>query len=113
MDDKIHKISYDEFILMDLRVGEIISCEEVKKSNKLLCFKVRVGESVLQIVSGVKEFYSPEEVIGKKVSVVTNVTPAVIGGLNSQGIILYAEDKEGRVSFIVPEGEVAVGAEIG
>lgn len=106
------EVTYDEFINMSFKVGEILSCEEVKKSRKLLCFQVRVGEEVLQIVSGVKEFYTPKEVVGKKVMVLTNLKPATMAGLLSEGMILSAEDKNGNLSFMVPEREVEVGAEI-
>lgn len=111
-DNLLVEVTYDEFINMHFKVGEIIACEEVKKSRKLLCFKVRIGEDVLQIVSGVKEFYTTEEVIGKKVMVLTNLKPATMAGLVSEGMILSAEDKNGNLSFMVPEREVEVGAEI-
>lgn len=106
------EVSYEEFVNMNFKVGEILACEEVKKSRKLLCFQVRIGEEVRQIVSGVREFYTPEEVVGKKVMVLTNIKPATMAGLTSEGIILSAEDKDGNLSFMVPEREVAVGAEI-
>lgn len=110
--DNIVEVTYDEFINMSFKVGEILSCEEVKKSRKLLCFQVRIGEEVLQILSGVKEYYTPEEVVGKKVMVLTNLKPATMAGLVSEGMILSAEDKNGNLSFMVPEREVEVGAEI-
>lgn len=106
------EVTYDDFINMDFKVGEILACEEVKKSRKLLCFQVRVGEEVLQIVSGVKEYYTPEEVIGKKVMVLTNLKPATMAGLVSEGMILSAEDRNGKLAFMVPEKDVEVGAEI-
>lgn len=106
------KVSYEDFINMDFRIGEIVACEEVKKSRKLLCFQVRIGEDVLQILSGVKEYYSPEEVVGKKVVVLTNLKPITMAGLVSEGMILSAEDKSGNFSFVVPEYEVEVGAEV-
>ncbi len=106
------EVTYDDFINMNFKVGEILACEEVKKSRKLLCFQVRVGEEVLQIVSGVKEYYTPEEVVGKKVMVLTNLKPATMAGLVSEGMILSAEDRNGNLSFMVPEREVEVGAEI-
>ena len=108
----VPEVTYDDFINMSFKVGEILACEEVKKSRKLLCFQVKVGEEVLQIVSGVKEFYTPEEVVGKKVMVLTNLKPATMAGLVSEGMILSAEDRDGNLSFMVPEREVAVGAEI-
>lgn len=111
-DENASKVSYEEFLNMDFRVGEILSCEEVKKSQKLLCFKVRVGETVLQILSSVKEYYSVEEVLGKKVMVLVNLKPITMAGMISEGMILSAEDKEGNLSFVVPERFVEVGAEI-
>lgn len=111
-DNLFAEVTYDEFINMNFRVGEILACEEVKKSRKLLCFQVRVGEKVLQIVSGVKEYYTSKEVIGKKVMVLTNLKPATMAGLLSEGMILSAEDRNGNLSFMVPEREVEVGAEI-
>ncbi|MSS62860.1 methionine--tRNA ligase subunit beta [Lachnospiraceae bacterium WCA-693-APC-MOT-I] len=110
--DNILEVTYEEFINMDFRVGEIIACEEVKKSRKLLCFQVRVGEDIMQIVSGVKDYYTPEEVVGKKVMVLVNLKPATLAGLTSEGMILSAEDKNGKLSFMVPERDVEVGAEI-
>lgn len=106
------EVSYEEFVNMDFRVGKVISCEEVKKSRKLLCFQVQVGDVVKQIVSGVKEYYSADEVVGKKVMVLMNLQPVTLAGVLSEGMILSAEDKEGNLSFMVPEREVSDGAEI-
>lgn len=111
VDNKL-EVTYEEFINMQFCVGEIIACEEVKKSKKLLCFQVQTGEGIKQIVSGVKDYYTPEEVIGKKVMVLMNLKPAVMAGLVSEGMILSAEDKNGQLSFMVPEREVEVGAEV-
>ena len=110
--DNTVEVSYDEFINLDFRVGKIIACDEVKKSRKLLCFKVQIGKNQMQIVSGVKEYYSKEEVIGKKVMVLVNLKPVTLAGMLSEGMILSAEDKEGRLSFMVPERDVLDGAEI-
>ncbi|MGN0169448.1 MAG: hypothetical protein ACI39H_01645 [Lachnospiraceae bacterium] len=111
-DEKKLKVTYEDFINMDFRVGEILSCQEVKKSKKLLSFKVRVGEDVLQILSGVKGYYSVEEVVGKKVMVLANLRPITMAGIVSEGMILLAEDKNGNLSFMVPESYVEDGAEI-
>lgn len=111
VDNKL-EVTYDEFINMQFCIGEIVACEEVKKSRKLLCFQVETGEGIKQIVSGIKDYYTPEEVIGKKVMVLTNLKPATMAGLVSEGMILSAEDKEGRLAFVVPEREVSVGAEV-
>lgn len=111
VDNKL-EVTYEEFINMQFCVGEIIACEEVKKSKKLLCFQVQTGEGIKQIVSGVKDYYTPEEVIGKKVMVLMNLKPAVMAGLVSEGMILSAEDKNGQLAFMVPEREVEVGAEV-
>jgi methionyl-tRNA synthetase len=111
MDNKL-EVSYDEFINFHFCVGEIVACEEVKKSRKLLCFQVDTGGTIKQIVSGLRDYCVPEEVIGKKVMVLSNLKPATMGGLVSEGMILSAEDRQGRLSFMVPETEVEVGAEI-
>ena len=106
------KVNYEDFINMDFRIGEIVACEEVKKSRKLLCFQVNIGDETLQILSGVKDYYNPEEVVGKKVMVLTNLKPITMAGLVSEGMILSAEDRSGNLCFVVPEGEVMVGAEV-
>ena len=93
-------------------VGEIIACEEVKKSRKLLCSQVKIGSQVRQIVSGIKSHYSAEEMVGKKVMVVTNLKPAKLAGILSEGMILCAEDADGNLSLMVPEKEMPAGAEI-
>ena len=94
-------------------MGEIISCEEVKKSKKLLCSQVKIGSQVRQILSGIKAWYTPEEMVGKKVMVVTNLKPAKLAGMISEGMILCAEDAEGNVVLMQPEKDVPAGAEIG
>ena len=95
-----------------VQVGEIIACEEVKKSKKLLCSQVRIGSSVKQIVSGIKQHYSAEEMVGKKVMVLVNLKPATLAGIVSEGMILCAEDAEGNLALMVPEKEMPAGAEI-
>ncbi|KSV57841.1 methionine--tRNA ligase subunit beta [Acetivibrio ethanolgignens] len=111
VDNKL-EVTYEEFINMQFCIGEIVACEEVKKSRKLLCFQVQTGDGIKQIVSGVKDYYTPEEVIGKKVMVLTNLKPATMAGLVSEGMILSAEDKNGNLAFMIPEKEVEVGAEV-
>ena len=107
------EITYDDFAKLQFQVGEIISCEEVKKSKKLLCSQVRIGSQVRQILSGIKAWYSPEEMVGKKVMVVTNLKPAKLAGMMSEGMILCAEDDKGNVVLMQPEKDVPAGAEIG
>ena len=105
-------ITYDVFDQCQFRVGEIIECKEVPKSKKLLCSKVRVGSEVRQILSGIKQHYSPEEMVGKKVMVLVNLQPREIAGMMSEGMLLCAEDAEGRLALVVPETEMPAGAEI-
>ena len=107
------EITYDDFAKLQFQVGEIISCEEVKKSKKLLCSQVKIGSQVRQILSGIKAWYTPEEMVGKKVMVVTNLKPAKLAGMISEGMILCAEDAEGNVVLMQPEKDVPAGAEIG
>lgn len=106
------EISFDDFGKLQFQVGEIIACEAVPKSRKLLCSKVRIGSQVRQIVSGISAQYSPEEMVGKKVMVLVNLKPAVLAGVLSEGMLLCAEDAEGRLSLMVPEKEMPAGAEI-
>lgn len=106
------EITYDDFAKLQFQVGEIIACEEVKKSKKLLCSQVKTGSQVRQIVSGIKAYYKPEDMVGKKVMVVTNLKPAKLAGLISEGMILCAEDAEGNLSLMIPEKEMPAGAEI-
>ncbi|MCD8153939.1 MAG: methionine--tRNA ligase [Clostridiales bacterium] len=106
------EITYDDFAKLQLQVGEVVACEAVKKSRKLLCFQVKVGSRVRQIVSGIKAYYAPEDLIGKKVMVVTNLKPAKLAGLVSEGMILSAEDADGNVCVMVPEKDMPAGAEI-
>ena len=106
------EISFDQFMGMQFQVGEIISCEAVKKSKKLLCSQVKIGSQVKQIVSGIKKYYSPEEMVGKKVMVLVNLKPAKLAGVLSEGMLLCAEDAEGNLSLMVPEKDMPAGAEI-
>ncbi len=106
------EISYDDFMKMQFQVGTVISCEEVKKSKKLLCLQVRVGSTVKQIVSGIKQYYSAEEMVGKQVMVLVNLKPATLAGITSEGMILSAEDAEGNLALVSPEKKMPAGAEI-
>ena len=106
------EITIEDFGKLQFQIGEIIACEAVKKSKKLLCSQVKVGSKVRQIVSGIKSAYSPEEMVGKKVMVVTNLKPAKLAGLLSEGMILCAEDAEGNLSLVVPEKDMPAGAEV-
>ena len=106
------EITFDDFEKMQFQVGEIISCEAVKKSKKLLCSQVKIGSQVKQIVSGIKAHYSPEEMVGKKVMVLVNLKPAKLAGILSEGMILCAEDENGELALMVPEKKMPAGAEI-
>ncbi|MDD3360874.1 MAG: methionine--tRNA ligase [Hespellia sp.] len=106
------EITFDDFGKMQFQVGEIIACEEVKKSRKLLCSQVKVGSQVKQIVSGIKGYYSAEEMVGKKVMVLVNLKPAKLAGVLSEGMLLCAEDAEGNLALVSPEKEMPAGAEI-
>ncbi len=106
------EITFEQFGTMQFQVGEIIACEEVKKSKKLLCSQVKIGSQVKQIVSGIKAHYTPEEMVGKKVMVLVNLKPAKLAGVLSEGMLLCAEDSEGNLSLMVPEKEMPAGAEI-
>jgi len=106
------EITYDDFAKLQFQIGEIIACEEVKKSKKLLCSQVKIGSQVKQILSGIKAHYSPEEMVGKKVMVVVNLKPATLAGMLSEGMLLCAEDAEGNLSLMVPEKTMPAGAEI-
>ena len=106
------EITFDDFEKMQFQVGEIIACEEVKKSRKLLCSQVRIGSQVKQIVSGIKSHYSAEEMVGKKVMVLVNLKPAKLAGILSEGMLLCAEDADGNLALMTPEKEMPAGAEI-
>ena len=106
------EITYDDFMKMQFQVGEIIACEEVKKSKKLLCSQVKIGSEVKQIVSGIKQHYSAQEMVGKKVMVLVNLKPAKLAGVMSEGMILCAENEKGELALMVPEKNMPAGAEI-
>ncbi|WP_394524441.1 methionine--tRNA ligase [Lacrimispora sp. JR3] len=106
------EIEYEDFAKLQFQVGEIIACEAVPKSKKLLCSQVRIGSQVKQIVSGIKAHYSPEEMVGKKVMVVVNLKPAKLAGVMSEGMLLCAEDAQGGLSLMIPEKPMPAGAEI-
>ena len=111
--EKKPEITYDDFAKLQFQVGKIIACEEVPKSKKLLCSKVQIGNEVKQIVSGIKQHYSAEEMVGKKVMVLVNLKPATLAGVLSEGMLLCAEDADGKLALISPEKEMPAGAEIG
>ncbi len=106
------EIAYDDFMKMQFQVGEIIACEAVEKSKKLLCSQVKIGSQVKQIVSGIRKYYSPEEMVGKKVMVLVNLKPAKLAGVLSEGMLLCAEDAEGNLALMTPEKAMPSGAEI-
>ena len=106
------EISYDDFAKLQFRVGRIIECAEVPKSKKLLCSQVKIGSEIKQIVSGIKQHYSAEEMVGKKVLVLTNLAPAVLAGVKSEGMLLCAEDEDGNLALMVPEKDMPAGAEV-
>ena len=106
------EITYDDFAKLQFQVGEIIKCEAVPKSKKLLCSQVKIGTKTRQIISGIKAHYTPEEMVGKKVMVVTNLKPAKLAGMLSEGMILCAEDAEGNLALMTPEKKMPAGAEI-
>ncbi|MCI8503733.1 MAG: methionine--tRNA ligase [Dorea sp.] len=110
--DAKQDITIEEFGKMQFQVGEIIACEEVKKSRKLLCSQVKIGSQVKQIVSGIKAYYTPEEMVGKKVMVLVNLKPAKLAGVLSEGMLLCAEDADGNLALMTPEKEMPAGAEI-
>lgn len=106
------EIAYDDFAKLQFQVGEIIACEAVPKSKKLLCSQVKIGSQVKQIVSGIKAYYTPEEMVGKKVMVLVNLKPAKLAGVMSEGMLLCAEDAEGHLALMTPEKDMPAGAEI-
>ena len=106
------EITFDDFMKLQFQVGEIIACEEVKKSKKLLCSQVKIGSQVKQIVSGIKAHYTAEEMVGKKVMVLVNLKPAKLAGVLSEGMLLCAEDAEGNLALMTPEKTMPAGAEI-
>ena len=106
------EITYEDFAKLQFQVGEILSCEAVPKSKKLLCSQVKIGSQVKQIVSGIKAYYSPEEMVGKKVMVLVNLKPAKLAGVLSEGMLLCAEDADGALALMTPEKNMPAGAEI-
>ena len=106
------EITFEDFEKLQFQVGKIIACEEVKNSKKLLCSQVQIGSSVKQIVSGIKKYYTAEEMVGKKVMVLVNLKPAKLAGVLSEGMLLCAEDKDGNLSLLTPEKDMPSGAEI-
>ena len=106
------EITFDDFGKMQFQVGEILSCEAVPKADKLLCSQVKIGSEVRQILSGIKQYYKPEEMVGRKVMVVTNLKPATLAGMTSEGMLLCAEDTDGNLSLMTPEKPMPAGAEI-
>jgi len=110
--EKKPEITYEDFAKLQFRIGKIIKCEEVKKSKKLLCSQVKIGNQVRQIVSGIRSSYTPEEMVGKRVMVLVNLEPRKIRGLVSEGMLLCAEDEHGTLSLMTPEKQMPPGAVI-
>ena len=110
--ERKEEITFDDFEKLQFQVGEIIACEAVEKSKKLLCSQVKIGSEVKQIVSGIRKYYTPEEMVGKKVMVLVNLKPAKLAGVLSEGMLLCAEDTEGNLALIKPEKDMPAGAEI-
>ena len=106
------EISIDDFDKVQIRVGEVLQCEPVKKSKKLLVSQIRIGEEVRQIVSGIAQYYKPEEMVGKKVAVITNLKPVKLCGVESQGMVLAASDDEGNLSVLTLDRDMIAGSEI-
>ena len=97
------EVTIDDFAKLEFKVGEIIACEAVEKSKKLLCSQVKIGNDIRQIVSGIRKDYSPEQMVGRKVMVITNLKPATLAGVKSEGMILCAEDADGKLSLLTPD----------
>lgn len=110
--EKKPEITYDDFDKLQFQIGEIVKCEEVPKSKKLLCSQVKIGNETRQIISGIKAWYRPDEMVGKRVMVVTNLKPAKLAGMMSEGMILCAEDDAGNLALMTPEKEIASGSEV-
>lgn len=110
--EKKPEITYDDFSKLQFQIGEIVKCEEVPKSKKLLCSQVKIGSETRQILSGIKAWYKPEDMVGRRVMVVTNLKPAKLAGMMSEGMILCAEDDEGSLSLMVPEKKIKSGSEV-
>lgn len=105
-------VDFETFSKSDFRAVKVLACEAVPKSKKLLCSQVKIGSQVKQIVSGIKAHYTPEEMVGKKVMVLVNLKPAKLAGVVSEGMLLCAEDADGKLALVVPEKEMPAGAEI-
>ena len=110
--EKKPEITYDDFAKLQFQIGQIVKCEEVPKSKKLLCSQVKIGSETRQIVSGIKAWYKPDQMVGKKVMVVTNLKPAKLAGMLSEGMILCAEDDEGNLALMVPDKDIKPGSEV-
>ncbi len=110
--EKKPEITYDDFAKLQFQIGQIVKCEEVPKSKKLLCSQVKIGSETRQIVSGIKAWYKPDQMVGKKVMVVTNLKPAKLAGMLSEGMILCAEDDEGNLALMIPEKDIKPGSEV-
>ena len=110
--EKKPEITYDDFAKLQFQIGQIVKCEEVPKSKKLLCSQVKIGSETRQIVSGIKAWYKPDQMVGKKVKVVTNLKPAKLAGMLSEGMILCAEDDEGNLALMTPEKDIKPGSEV-
>ena len=106
------EITFDDFMKMQFQVGEIIECRAVEKSKKLLCSQVKIGSQVKQIVSGIRKYYTPEEMVGKKVMVLVNLKPAKLAGALSEGMLLCAEDADGNLALMQPDKDMMSGSEI-
>lgn len=105
-------IEYDDFAKLQIQVGRIIKCDEVPKSKKLLCSQIKIGNSTIQVLSGIRQWYSAKDMENRQVLVVTNLAPRKIAGLESQGMVLTAEDDEGNVVLLSPEKYIKNGSEI-
>ena len=110
--EKKPEITYDDFAKLQFQIGEIVKCEEVPKSKKLLCSQVKIGSETRQILSGIKAWYKPEDMVGRKVMVVTNLKPAKLAGMLSEGMILCAEDDEGNLALMTPAKDIKSGSEV-
>ena len=110
--EKKPEITYDDFAKLQFQIGEIVKCEAVPKSKKLLCSQVKIGSETRQILSGIKAWYKPEDMVGRKVMVVTNLKPAKLAGMMSEGMILCAEDDEGNLALMSPEKDIKSGSEV-
>ena len=106
------EITFDDFAKLQFQIGEIVKCEEVPKSKKLLCSQVKIGSETRQILSGIKAWYKPEDMVGRKVMVVTNLKPAKLAGMLSEGMILCAEDDEGNLALMTPAKDIKSGSEV-